>query len=53
MPTPWYVTQPNQTPLDFSLTDDEILAANEEKCRADPSFRPAADWQAAFPKRAG
>ena len=53
IPTPWYVTQPNRTPLDFSLTDDEILAANEEKCRADPSFRPAADWQAAFPARAG
>ena len=53
IPTPWYVTQPNRTPLDFSLTDDEILAVNEERCRADPSFRPAADWQAAFPERVG
>ena len=53
IPTLWYVTQPNRTPLDFSLTDDEILAVNEEKCRADPSFRPAADWQAAFPGRVG
>ena len=45
IPTPWYVSQPNRTPLDFSLTDDQILAANEEKCRADPSFCTAADWQ--------
>ena len=53
IPTPWYVAQPNRTPLDFSLTDDEIMAANEVKCRADPSFRTAADWQAAFPGRIG
>ena len=52
LPTPWYVTQPNRTVLDFSLSDEEILAANEKKCRADPSFRPAADWQAAFSKDA-
>ena len=57
IPTPWYVAQPNRTPLDFSLTDEEILAANEKKCRADPSFRPVADWQAdwraGFPGQAG
>ena len=54
IPTPWYVSQPNRTPLDFSLTDEEIVAANERKCRADPSFRTAADWQAGFGRaRAG
>lgn len=53
VPTPWYVTQPKRTVLDFSLSDAEILAANEKKCRADPSFRSAADWQAAFSGDAG
>lgn len=46
IPTPWYVAQPNRTHLDFSLSDTEIMVANEEKCRADQSFRTAADWQA-------
>lgn len=53
MPTPWYVAQPNRTVLDFSLTDEEIMAANEAKCRADPTFQPVADWQADFVGRAG
>ena len=52
IPTPWYVAQPNRTVLDFSLSDAEIMAANEAKCRADPTFQPAADWQAEFNKRA-
>jgi len=53
IPTPWYVAQPNRTLLAFSLTDDEIWAANERKCRADPSFRTAADWQADFAGQEG
>jgi catechol 2,3-dioxygenase-like lactoylglutathione lyase family enzyme len=48
IPTPWYVAQPNRTVLDFSLSDEEILVANEAKCRADPSFRLASDWKASF-----
>lgn len=48
IPTPWYVAQPNRTPLDFTLTDEEIWAANETKCRSDPSFRSAEEWQAEF-----
>ena len=46
IPTSWYVTQPNRTALDFSLSDEEILLANEQKCRADPSFKPLEDWVA-------
>lgn len=53
IPTPWYVAQPNRTVLDFSLSDDEIMAANEAKCRADPSFQPVGDWQEKFMNRAG
>lgn len=52
VPTPWYVAQPNRTALDFSMSDEEIFAANEAKCRADPSFQPVADWQAGFSNRA-
>lgn len=48
IPTPWYVSQPNRTPLDFTLSDEEIWAANADKCRADPSFRTAKEWQADF-----
>ena len=48
IPTPWYVAQPNRTLLDFSLSDDEIWAANEQKCRADPSFQTAENWQASI-----
>ena len=53
MATPWYVEQPNRNFLDFSMSDVEILAANEQTCRADPSFRPLSDWQADFTKRKG
>lgn len=53
IPTPWYVAQPNRTVLDFSLSDEEIAAANEAKCRADPSFQPVADWQKDFVRRSG
>jgi catechol 2,3-dioxygenase-like lactoylglutathione lyase family enzyme len=51
LPTPWYVAQPNRTFLDFSLSDEEIFAANEQACRADPTFRPLAEWQADFDAR--
>jgi catechol 2,3-dioxygenase len=53
IPTPWYVAQPNRTVLDFSLSDGEIMAANEAKCRADPTFQPVEDWQAGFMKGTG
>lgn len=53
IPTPWYVAQPNRTVLDFSLSDEEVLSANEAKCRADPTFKPVADWQAEFNKQGG
>ena len=51
--TPWYVAQPNRTVLDFSLSDDEIIAANEAKCRADPTFCQLEDWKAKFVGSAG
>ena len=46
--TPWYIAQPHAKPLDFSLSDDEVLKANEDKCRADPTFMPMDQWKAEF-----
>jgi catechol 2,3-dioxygenase len=46
--TPWYIRQPHARPIDFGKSDDEILGACEEKCKADPSFRPMDEWKAAF-----
>ena len=46
--TPWYILQPHAQPLDFALSDAEILRNCEAKCRADPSFRPMEEWKAAF-----
>lgn len=45
--TPWYVAQPHGDPLDLSLSDEDIWAATERNCRADPSFMPISEWSAA------
>ncbi len=50
--TPFYVSQPHGDPLDLSQSDEQILRDTEAICRQDPSFRPIADWQADFLKRA-
>ena len=50
--TPFHVAQPHGDPLDLSLTDEEILRRTEAACRADPSFKPQAEWQADFQARA-
>ncbi len=44
--TPWYVVQPHGKPLDLSLSDEEIERNTEAAARADPSFRPLAEWSA-------
>jgi catechol 2,3-dioxygenase len=57
--TPWYVAQPHGDPLDLSLPDEELMRRTEAICRADPTFKPLAEWQAEFlagaqgPPRAG
>ena len=53
MATPWYVEQPNRRFLDFSLSEEEIVAANEQTCRSDPGFRPLSDLQADFTENRG
>lgn len=46
--TPWYIEQPPAKPIDFSMSDDEILGACEAKCKADPTFQPMDEWKAKF-----
>lgn len=44
--TPWHVSQPYGTPIDFSLSDEEIYAATEKAALADPSYMPVEAFQA-------
>ncbi|EQB04261.1 hypothetical protein L288_14375 [Sphingobium quisquiliarum P25] len=48
MDLPWYISQPHGDPLDLSLSDEEIMRRTEEMVRADPSFRPFADWSSSI-----
>lgn len=49
--TPWYVVQPHGDPLDLSLPDEQIWAETERRVRADPTFKPLAQWQDEFNAR--
>jgi catechol 2,3-dioxygenase-like lactoylglutathione lyase family enzyme len=46
VPTPWYVTQPTRTPLDFSLDDALLMSRVEAHARSLPGFKPRAQWRA-------
>lgn len=43
--TEWYANQPFYVPLDFSKTDEEIVAETKSLCEASPGFKPAAQWR--------
>lgn len=43
--TPWYITQPHLTFLDFDKSAADIRADTEALVRADPSFRPRDEWK--------
>lgn len=47
-PTPHYIEQPHAKPIDFGLSDDEILQANTAKCKADPTYQPMDEWKSKF-----
>jgi catechol-2,3-dioxygenase len=49
--SPWYVAQPCREPISLDEPADEIIAATEAWCKAQQSFRPAADFQADFAAR--
>lgn len=38
MPTPWHVPQPNYLDIDFTKSDEQIMAETEARCREDPGF---------------
>jgi catechol 2,3-dioxygenase len=42
--TPWYVSQPHGDPLDLDKPDAEIWRETEAIVRADPTFKPVAQW---------
>lgn len=51
--TPWHVSQPYGTPIDFSLSDDEIFAATEQAVLGNPSYMPAHDFRERLVERLG
>ena len=38
--TPWHVAQPQGKPIDFSMTDEEIVAWTHETFKTEPQFGP-------------
>lgn len=49
--TEWYFPQPFLIPLDFSKSDDEIVAATDVLSRAQEGFQSYDDWRAAIRPR--
>jgi catechol 2,3-dioxygenase len=49
--TPWYVSQPYGTPIDFTLSDDAICAATERAVLANPTYMPAEAFRAKLVER--
>ena len=47
----WYITQPFLEPLDFSQSDEEILAETKARCEASEGFEPFSDWRARVGRR--
>lgn len=43
--TPWYITQPHRTRIDFNKPVADIYAETEALCRADPSFEMMTSWR--------
>lgn len=43
--TPWHVAQPVRFPIDFRLSNEELLAMTEQEISAKPEFGPAEDWK--------
>lgn len=44
MDTEWYCDQPLKETIDFSLSDDEIMARVKEIAQASPKFMPRSEW---------
>ncbi len=53
MDTAHYVSQPHYHPLDFAMSDAEILADTDVHARADPTHAEREDWIAAMAVKMG
>lgn len=51
--TPWHVSQPYGTPIDFALSDAAIYAATERAALANPTYKPAEAFRAELAARLG
>jgi catechol 2,3-dioxygenase len=51
MHSEWHVPQPHYRPIDFTKSDEEILAENEAICRKDPGFSTVRDRKAEMENR--
>ena len=51
--TPWFIHQPMKQPLDFTLSDDEIVRTTEAFCRTQPGFQPHPEWYRKLGARMG
>ena len=47
----WYITQPFLIPLDFSISDEEIVALTRLLCESSPGFEPYSTWREKISKR--
>ena len=47
----WYITQPFLIPLDFSISDEEIVALTRHLCESSPGFEPYGAWREKISKR--
>lgn len=41
----WYITQPFLIPLDFTKSDDEIVALTRSLCESSPGYEPYGAWR--------
>lgn len=48
--TPWHVDQPCGFPVDYGLSNDDLIRATEAHARTLPGFRPREDWFGAHAK---
>lgn len=49
--TPWHVSQPYGTPIDFALTDEQIFEITRQAVLTNPTYRPAEDFRAELVER--
>ena len=49
--TEWYIEQPFLIPLDFSMSDAEIVASTLDLCERSPGFEPLSSWRERLAQR--